>query len=160
MVCVLVWTFCLCFVFAFCPNIDFDVSETLQAVFLLFPFPLFIFFLAGTIRALSTSRSVPIDEKRRIVANLVMVLLIYTVMFLPSIIWLLIEESRQCLIFKNIILTLLYSSPLADVTMFIFIRKGVTDRLLRSLCCCKMSGSQQTNSTNNDIMLASCSPTV
>ncbi|KAI3363505.1 hypothetical protein L3Q82_012105 [Scortum barcoo] len=57
---------------------------TVFAIFLLLPLPLFIFFLGGTLRALSASQSVPSDEKRRIVGCLVLVMLIYTLLFLPT----------------------------------------------------------------------------
>ena len=159
-VCALVWMLSLCFHLGFYLSVDFALSETMMAVFILLPLPLFIFFLGGTIRALFTSRSVPIGEKRRIVANLVVVLLIYTVMFLPCVIWLLIEEFRCYHIFTDTIITLLYCSPLADLTMYIFIRKGVVDRLLDWLCCCKMNSSQQVTSTNNDSESASWSQTI
>ncbi|XP_007545250.2 G-protein coupled receptor 4-like, partial [Poecilia formosa] len=54
-------------------------------VFLLLPFPLFIFFLVGTIKSLSGALRVPADEKRRIVAIQAVVLLNYTLLYLPII---------------------------------------------------------------------------
>uniref|UniRef100_A0A669B1L3 G-protein coupled receptors family 1 profile domain-containing protein n=1 Tax=Oreochromis niloticus TaxID=8128 RepID=A0A669B1L3_ORENI len=73
LVCVLVWVFC-------------SVSVAL-AVFLYefvrliiyaaLPAPLFIFCLAGTLKALPAATSVPTEEKRRIVGTLVLLLLNY-----------------------------------------------------------------------------------
>lgn len=90
MVSVMVWIFSLVFTLASFSSGDQQTNKTTLAVFLLLAFPLFIFFLAGTVKALSEARSVPADEKRRIIAILVMVLLIYAVLFLPIIISLLL----------------------------------------------------------------------
>uniref|UniRef100_A0A3Q4AXU2 G-protein coupled receptors family 1 profile domain-containing protein n=1 Tax=Mola mola TaxID=94237 RepID=A0A3Q4AXU2_MOLML len=79
-VCVLVWA--LNFVFGFTFHY---FNSRIIAFFFFFPLPLFIFFLGGTLKSLSASL-VPSDEKRRIVGILVLVLLIYTLMFLPIII--------------------------------------------------------------------------
>ncbi|KAG7228431.1 hypothetical protein INR49_007604, partial [Caranx melampygus] len=89
---VVVWIVTLVFVVSvFFWNTS-EVSWIIYAIFLILPFPLLIFFLFGTIKALSAAISVPPDEKRRIVAILVLVLFIYTLLFLPTIIWLLAEE--------------------------------------------------------------------
>ncbi|XP_028279806.1 proteinase-activated receptor 2-like [Parambassis ranga] len=114
-----------------------NVTAAMLSVFLLLPFPLFMFFLVGTLKALSSARSVPSDEKRRIVAILVVVLLIYTLLFLPHIIYLLVEEIRGY-IFGVVCFSLHQLSPLADLTMYLFIRKGAIDNLLSSLCCDRM----------------------
>uniref|UniRef100_A0A087Y020 G-protein coupled receptors family 1 profile domain-containing protein n=1 Tax=Poecilia formosa TaxID=48698 RepID=A0A087Y020_POEFO len=60
-------------------------------LFLFLPVPLLIFFLVGTIKALSGSLSVPTDEKRRITAIQVVVLIVYTLLYLPIIISILYE---------------------------------------------------------------------
>ncbi|XP_026210129.1 G-protein coupled receptor 4-like [Anabas testudineus] len=90
-VCVLAWTFPLvCFLlFSFRRK----VTLTVFGVFLLLPFPLLIFFLVGTIKALSAAISIHTNEKCQIVGLLVLVLLIYMVLFLPGIIWFLIEHE-------------------------------------------------------------------
>ncbi|XP_041824168.1 G-protein coupled receptor 4-like [Melanotaenia boesemani] len=158
-VCVVVWILPLVYVLPFYFSVNVKVTETILAVYLLLPFPLFLFFLVGTIKALSAAHSVPADEKRRIVAILVVLLLIYMLLFLPNIIWLLSEEARNNEIYFKSSFILLHFSPLADLSMYIFIRKGATDKLLKSLCC-KMSTSQQMSSMSNDTMSASCTQTL
>ncbi|XP_041866842.1 G-protein coupled receptor 4-like [Melanotaenia boesemani] len=158
-VCVVVWILPLVYVLPLYFNVDFQLREAIYAVYFLLPFPLFIFCLVGTIKALSAARSVPADEKRRIVAILVVLLLIYTLLFLPSIMWSLAEEARNNQIFDVTSFTLLYISPLTDLMLYIFIRKGVVDKLLASLSCCKMSSDQQMISMSND-MSASYSQTM
>ncbi|XP_075328754.1 G-protein coupled receptor 4-like [Odontesthes bonariensis] len=132
-VCVVVWILPLVYVLPLYFDVNFYVTETIFAVFVLLPLPLFIFFLVGTLKALSTARSVPADEKRRIVAILIVVLLIYTLLFLPSVIWSLVEKARDNRIFHNMAFFFLNLSPLADLTMYVFIRKGAIDKLLASM---------------------------
>lgn len=146
-VCCVVWMLPMIYVFPLHLIANPKVTDIIVSVYLLFPLPLFIFFLGGTIRTLSAARSVSADEKRRIVAILVVVLLIYILLFLPSVILLLVEQSRNY-IFNRVVYVLLNLSPLADLSIYIFIRKGAIDKLLVSICCCKMNNSRQTTSMN------------
>ncbi|XP_047459488.1 LOW QUALITY PROTEIN: mas-related G-protein coupled receptor member X1-like [Mugil cephalus] len=86
-VCVLVWILPPVFFLPFYYSLGFLKTQTIVGVYLLLP--LFIFFLGGTLKALSGSIRVSSDEKRRIVAVLVVVLLIYILLFLPTVIRLL-----------------------------------------------------------------------
>ncbi|KAM4590946.1 uncharacterized protein PAE49_013279 [Odontesthes bonariensis] len=155
-VCVVVWILPLVYVLPVYFDVNFHIRETISVVFVLLPLPLFIFFLVGTLKALSAARSVPADEKRRIVAILIVVLLIYTLLFLPSVIWSLVEKARDNRIFHSMAFLFLNISPLADLTMYVFIRKGAIDKLLASMCV-KMFNGQEMNSMSNDNMSASCS---
>ncbi|XP_045898583.1 G-protein coupled receptor 4-like [Micropterus dolomieu] len=145
--CVLVWVLS-----AVCGFLDFFIDRVvryiLAAVLLLLPFPLLIFSLVGTLKALSASISVPSDEKRRIVGILVLVLLIYTLLFLPSIIWFMKvnndntwfpEKYKLRLYFLSTIFIRL--SPLADLFLYVFMRKGSIDKLLASVCCRRMDSN-------------------
>ncbi|KAM9345099.1 uncharacterized protein ABDE67_013995 [Symphorus nematophorus] len=147
-VCVLVWTLALVTVLVvfFCAH--FRVSIIIFCVVFLLPLPLFIFFLVGTLKALSGSISVPSDEKRRVVGVLVLVLLIYTMLFLPRIIFeaLLVKGYNHTLEILYILSWIGFTlSPLADLTLYVFMRKGIIDKLLSSVCCCTMD-SDDTNS--------------
>ncbi|KAM7408274.1 hypothetical protein PAMA_002129 [Pampus argenteus] len=146
-VCVVAWTLPLVFsLFAYYRNGD-NVSEIVFAVLFLIPFPLLIFSLGGTLKALSAANRVPSDEKRRIVGILVLVLLIYTLLFLPNIIWSLVKETRSDHVFKQLTSFLLQISPLADFIMYIFIRKGPIDQLFAFLCCCRMDSDNSSRSS-------------
>ncbi|XP_044228181.1 G-protein coupled receptor 4-like isoform X2 [Thunnus albacares] len=144
-VCVVVWTLPLVFVLPF--YFWLESSLKIFAVFLLVPFPLLIFFLGGTLKSLSAAISVSSDEKRRIMGILVLVLLIYTLLFLPTIIWLLVETAiyNHTLNYLNVVFLKL--SPLADLILYVFMRKGVIDKLLASLCCCRMDSDDNSRSS-------------
>ncbi|XP_067466953.1 ovarian cancer G-protein coupled receptor 1-like [Thunnus thynnus] len=146
-VCVVVWTLPLVYVLPFYFQVEIKVLKTIFAVFLLVPFPLLIFFLGGTLKSLSAAISVSSDEKRRIVGMLVLVLLIYTLLFLPNIIWYLVEEARDNDTFDNLTFILLRFSPLADLILYVFMRKGAIDKLLASLCCCRMDSDDNSRSS-------------
>ncbi|XP_078017034.1 G-protein coupled receptor 4-like [Epinephelus lanceolatus] len=137
-VCVVVWVLPLVFILPLFVCNDVEVQETILTFFCFLPLPLFIFFLGGTLKALSASISVHSDEKRRIVGMLVLVLLIHTLLFLPSIILLLVKEARYSGIYRSLFPVFLLLSPLADLFLYIFMRKGTIDKLLASVCCCKM----------------------
>ncbi|XP_044229400.1 ovarian cancer G-protein coupled receptor 1-like [Thunnus albacares] len=146
-VCVVVWTLPLVYVLPLYFWVSFEISETIFAVFLLVPFPLLIFFLGGTLKALSAANRVPSDEKRRIVGILVLVLLIYALLFLPAIIWFLVEEASYNDTFSDLTFMFLRFSPLADLILYVFIRKGAIDKLLASLCCCRMDSDDNSRSS-------------
>ncbi|XP_044228004.1 G-protein coupled receptor 4-like [Thunnus albacares] len=146
-VCVVVWTLPLVYVLPYYYWVDDRVKNTISYVFLLVPFPLLIFFLGGTLKSLSAAISVSSDEKQRIVGMLVLVLLIYTLLFLPNIIWYLVGEDRHNDTFSKLTFILLRFSPLADLILYIFIRKGAIDKLLVSLCCCRMDSDDKSRSS-------------
>ncbi|XP_014881950.1 ovarian cancer G-protein coupled receptor 1-like, partial [Poecilia latipinna] len=90
-VCIVVWILPLLFLlFAFL-TLGVQMAAFSLIVVLILPFPLFIFFLVGTIKALSGALSVPADEKRRIAAIQVVVLIIYALLYLPIIIIVLLQ---------------------------------------------------------------------
>ncbi|XP_067467166.1 mas-related G-protein coupled receptor member A4-like [Thunnus thynnus] len=147
-VCVVVWTLPLVYVLVLHFSRDYRVKITISAVFLLVPFPLLIFVLDGTLKSLSAAISVSSDEKRRIVGMLVLVLLTYTLLFLPTIITFLVEKARDNYTFNNLTFMLLQFSPLADLILYVFIRKGAIDKLLASLCCCRMDSDDNSRSSS------------
>ncbi|XP_036980665.1 ovarian cancer G-protein coupled receptor 1-like [Acanthopagrus latus] len=127
---------------------DVFIAPIIMGTFFLLPLPLLIFFLGGTIRALSASR-VPSDEKRRIVGVLVLVLLIYTLLFLPAIILFMTEKDIHHLpLVANVFVKL---SPLADLFLYVFMRKGTIDKFLASVCCCRMDSNDSSRMDSNDI---------
>ncbi|XP_045925634.1 G-protein coupled receptor 4-like isoform X1 [Micropterus dolomieu] len=148
-VCVLVWVLTLVCAVLFNLFYTKVVMYIIITVFFL-PFPLLIFFLVATLKALPASISVPSDEKRRIVGILVLVLLIYTLLILPTIIWFLGDDFNKTLIKLSFMFVKL--SPLADLVLYVFMRKGAIDKLLVSVVCCRMDSNQQSISLNDDII--------
>ncbi|XP_029306126.1 G-protein coupled receptor 4-like [Cottoperca gobio] len=145
-VCVVIWILpVVCLFTSLAVSIAFGLNTTPAAFFLL-PLPLLIFFLIGTLRALSASISVPADEKRRIVGMLVLVLLIYTLLFLPYIIWFLSDGIKCDITFTHLSSLLLQLSPLADLVLYVLMRKGTIDKLLASVCCCRMDSNDSSSS--------------
>ncbi|XP_071388907.1 G-protein coupled receptor 4-like [Centroberyx affinis] len=121
----------------------------LLSISLLLPFPLLIFFLVGTLKALSISISVPPEEKRRIVAVLVLVLLNYTLLFLPMIISFLAMGSLTQPIHPNLSFIFVQFSPLVDLVLYVFMRKGGVDKLLCCLCLCRMTRDEEQGQNPN-----------
>ncbi|KAM3605818.1 uncharacterized protein V6R79_005201 [Siganus canaliculatus] len=113
-----------------------ELISTIFSIFSLLPVLLFLFCLAATLRALSSCR-LPAEEKRRIVAVLVLVLLIYSLLFLPAVITLL---TWKRLIIYDLPFILLRLNPLADLALYVFMQKGAVDKVLASVCCCKLNG--------------------
>ena len=115
---------------------------------LLLPFPLLIFFLFRTVKVLFASVSVPSDEKRRIVGTLVLVLLIYTLLFLPILTSMLAQRIQH--LFSPASLPVLLS-PLADLLLYVFMKKGIIDKFLASVCCCRMDSNDIRRADSNDV---------
>ncbi|KAM9353566.1 uncharacterized protein ABDE67_005953 [Symphorus nematophorus] len=145
-VCVVVWALALVFVLILHFRVDIHYYSTILSLFLLLPFPLFIFFLGGTLKALSASR-VPPDEKRRIVGILVVLLLIYTVLHLPLVIYALAAEVINNETLWNLFIVFQRLTPLADLTLYVFMRKGTIDKLLACVCCCRMDSNDISSSS-------------
>nr|XP_020500284.1 G-protein coupled receptor 4-like [Labrus bergylta] len=130
----------------FLPNlfllVPIEVIISVFATFLIIPFPLFIFFLVGTLRALSASVSVPSEEKRRIVGILVLVLLIYTLLFLPWIIFALLMNMNILDPTLNVLSdTFLKLSPLADLILYVFFRKESIGKLCTAVNWCRVANA-------------------
>ncbi|XP_032408747.1 G-protein coupled receptor 4-like [Xiphophorus hellerii] len=162
-VCIVMWILPLFFPLFVFLTYDPEMAAHFFIVFLLLPFPLFIFFLVGTIKALSGAVSVPADEKRRIAAIQVVVLIIYTLLYLPLILFLgFIMESNSQSVFTLYIVAIVCGclSPFADTTLYLFIRKSIMDKFLASICSCKISNNQETSSTDYESRSATHTETV
>ncbi|XP_030011125.1 mas-related G-protein coupled receptor member X1-like isoform X1 [Sphaeramia orbicularis] len=134
-VCIVVWllpiVYLVVLVFAANPQID-DISF---GIIHLLPFPFFLFFLVGAVRALSAAIHLNSVEKRRIIGTLVLPILTYSLLFIPFIIRLLGKEIRKNMTLTLVTFIFLFLSPLANVILYVFIRKGFMDKVLMSLCC-------------------------
>ncbi|XP_029926904.1 mas-related G-protein coupled receptor member B1-like [Myripristis murdjan] len=93
-VCLMIWVLPLLLGFLGYFSFKFLHEDLLLPTYLLLPFPLLIFFLAGTVKALSSS----------------------------------ISEGL---------------SPLMDLVLYIFMKKGTVDKLLGCLCRCRMTTEQE-----------------
>ncbi|XP_029031026.1 G-protein coupled receptor 4-like [Betta splendens] len=122
-------------------------AETIFDGFFLVPFPLLLFFFFGSIKALTSGGRMLSDEKRRILALLVLVLLIYTLLYLPSVIWSLADKATARNLLSELSYTFILFSPLADSFLYVFLRKGAADKLLVTLCCCRMDNNDVTTSS-------------
>ncbi|KAM3862842.1 uncharacterized protein ACN63O_012731 [Diretmus argenteus] len=130
--------------------IDIEIEILIVSIPLLLPFPLLIFFLAGTIKALSAAISVPREEKRRIVGTLVLVLLNYVLLFLPTVIWFLSQHRDDEFYDFQVCVILVQFSPLVDLGLYVFMRKGAVDTLLAWLCRCRLTREEEQSTTVND----------
>ncbi|XP_036794126.1 ovarian cancer G-protein coupled receptor 1 [Oncorhynchus mykiss] len=129
----------------------FERKLILFAVNLLIPFPLLVFFLVGTLKALSVSISVPAVEQRRIIGTLALVLGNYTVLFLPLIIQYLISGVTGR---TNVKIGTLFErfSPLVDPLLYVFMRKGAKDTLAFP-CFGKLMGDEEQSQVTNTMTM-------
>ncbi|XP_053189550.1 mas-related G-protein coupled receptor member B5-like [Scomber japonicus] len=139
-VCVVVWVLALVLTF-----LSMFIGPKPIAVILLLPFPVLIFSVVGIFKGLSAAISVSSEEKRRIVGATILVLLNYTLLFLPLIIWSKTLDHTMTNPFAFICL-----NPLGDLVLYVFMRKGAIDKILASLCCCRMETQQQQIIAVND----------
>ncbi|KAL3971692.1 carboxypeptidase N regulatory subunit [Sarotherodon galilaeus] len=133
-VCVLVWVLCIVSV----ALAVFLYEFVRLIIYAALPAPLFIFCLAGTLKALPAATSVPTEEKRRTVGTLVLLLLNYFLINLPAVILLTLNLYPHL---AGVIVILFLFSSLLDFILCIFMRKGPIDRLLARLCCCSMESN-------------------
>ncbi|XP_060920583.1 G-protein coupled receptor 4-like [Labrus mixtus] len=119
-----------------------QVIYSVFIIFFIIPFPLFIFFLVGTLRALSASVSVPFEEKRRIVGILVLVLLIYTLLFLPSIIFVILRYMNIFDQNLDVLSDMFFRlSPLADLILYVYFRKESIGKLCTAVNWCRVANA-------------------
>ncbi|XP_039640623.1 psychosine receptor-like [Perca fluviatilis] len=141
-ICVVAWTVPALYHFTLFFGGNFTIPQIIAIVFLLLPLPLLIFFCCATLKVLSASVSILPEEKRQIVGTLVLMLLIYMLLFLPNAIFIMVERYTND---KSQTNTLVYLStvflelnPLADLVLYIFMKKGILDKILASVCCCRV----------------------
>ncbi|XP_031159549.1 mas-related G-protein coupled receptor member A4-like, partial [Sander lucioperca] len=153
-ICVVAWALPSLHLFSLFAD-NFDISTIIAVVFLLLPLPLLMFFCCATLKVLSASVSILPEEKRRIVGTLVLMLLIYTLLFLPFIINVMVLGYTND---TSLINTLYFLSsvfiklnPLANLFLYIFMKKGALDKILASVCCCRVEDvSSLENNTNRE----------
>lgn len=135
LVCLLVWTLC---VFS-CPlEVLLQQSERIF-IFALFPAPLFICCLAGTLRSLPDATSVPSEEKQRIIGTLVLLLISYCLIIIPTIILIVLEPYLFDSYFISIF-SLLNSFEV--LILFVIMCRGPVENALACLCCCSRSSKR------------------
>lgn len=109
---------------------------------LLLPLPLLMFFFVGTWRAFSRNRAIRPSEQRRVMGILALVLCIYTLLYLPTIIywfhhafprlndmssWIHLGYAGSILIALN---------PLADFLFYLLLRRDIKVTLRALFFCC------------------------
>lgn len=146
---VLVWV--LCIVSAALAVTTEDVSRLIIHAF--FPAPVLIVCLAGTIKALPAATSVSIEEKRRIVGTLVLLLFNYFLINLPAVnlsIYLSGNTDQYCIAF----LIFFLFNHFVDFTLFIFMQNGPIDKLLECMYCCSFAAADISSRSSVWLMVA------
>uniref|UniRef100_A0A669CL93 G-protein coupled receptors family 1 profile domain-containing protein n=1 Tax=Oreochromis niloticus TaxID=8128 RepID=A0A669CL93_ORENI len=137
LVCLLVWSVCI---------ITASLAIALQVllrfvIHALLPAPLFIFSIAGTTKALPAATSVCTEEKRRVVATLIVLLFKYSLLNLPAVTLLAVSVPPNCHVSDTADIILFVLIPFVDLFLFFLMRKGPIDRPLAYLCCCSTDNS-------------------
>ena len=86
-------------------------------------------------------------------------LLIYTLLFLPYIMSMIVlnntnnESPSNTVSYLNTLVHLspvfLELNPLADLVLYIFMKKGALDKILASVCCCRVADKDVSSLENN-----------
>ncbi|XP_034722445.1 mas-related G-protein coupled receptor member H-like [Etheostoma cragini] len=154
-ICAVAWVLPSLYLFTLFFADNFTVPQIIAFVFLLLPLPLLLFFCCASLKALSASVSILPEEKQRIVGTLVLVLLIYMLLFLPNVILIMVVRYTKDQLLTN---TLAYVSsvflklnPLVDLVLYIFMKKGVLDKILASMRCCRVEDRDLRSLENNDV---------
>ncbi|XP_041866856.1 uncharacterized protein LOC121655971 [Melanotaenia boesemani] len=91
--------------------------------------PVFLTCLIRTLKALPAATSTPAEEKRRIVGTLILLLLNYNLFIIPTVILhILIMTSFNLALVKQVCFTLILLSPFMDLTVFVLMCKGPTNK--------------------------------
>ncbi|XP_062286616.1 G-protein coupled receptor 4-like isoform X2 [Scomber scombrus] len=145
-VCVVIWVLALvisCLVAIM--DMEHNGRHKPIGVILLLPFPVLIFSVVGIFKGLSAAISISSEEKRRIVGATILVLLNYTLLFLPYIIGSITPYRTM-----PSPLAFIFFNPLGDLVLYVFMRKGAIDKILAYVCCCRMETQQQQIIAVND----------
>ena len=150
---VAVWIFVLilCVILSM---LSYDNLVLVVVVYSLLPYPLVMFFFVGTWRALSRT-SVPRNDQRQIMGILALVLCVYTILFLPHIIIMIIAEFTDAYIDQDSQNKWLFSSeilialnPLFDFLLYVFMRKDAKDIFSALRSCFYKRHEEDTVTTN------------
>lgn len=149
LVCLLVWSVCI---------ITASLAIALQVllrfvIHALLPAPLFIFSIAGTTKALPAATSVCAEEKRRVVATLIVLLFKYSLLNLPAVTLLAVSVPPNCRVSDTADIILFVLIPFVDLFLFFLMRRGPIDRLLAYLCCCSIDNSAADVSNKSSVWM-------
>ncbi|XP_059214971.1 G-protein coupled receptor 4-like [Centropristis striata] len=163
LICVLVWILPVVTFFISIICGTFKVLLVVFTIFFLLPLPLLIFFLIATLKALYASILVPNDEKRRIAGMLILVLLNYTLLFLPTIIMFVYlsnelfnpnRSNPHLHLLLYLVPMFVKLSPLADLVLYMLMRKGTIRQLSACLCRCRTDSNEIRSVTVNDVNMS------
>ncbi|KAM9365343.1 uncharacterized protein KZ484_011498 isoform 1-T1 [Pholidichthys leucotaenia] len=140
---VLVWIFCIIMV----PSALLTGKVICIFVFAFFPAPVFIMCLAGTLKAVRTASTVSVEGKRRIVAILTLLLIVYILMIFPFFLDRILFETGVFTGIAEIALRLLLISPWMDFNLYVFMWNESVDKALVSMTCCGMDSTDPGTST-------------
>lgn len=123
---------------------------------LLLPFPLLMFFFLGTWRALARNTALPPSEQRRILGTLALVLCIYTVLFLPTIIYWFhyaipyLNTMRSWNYVGFATSFILALNPLADFLFYLLLRRDIKVTMRALFCCSPNRQDNRVTETVNE----------